>query len=436
MAFSIVQVQGGQLALVDADGNVIQIIDDAGVKKLAVAARLHDGSAFYKATTPSDTQPVSATALPLPAGAATETTLAAIKAKTDNLPSDPAREGGHLATLDTVLTAIRDTAGIKKITDQLPAGTNEIGKVAQGTKAVASAAWPFYMVDGSGNVIGVVLDGSIYRFQTEAQLQTKAKGTTPAGSPTSVAIDANTQAQHVTIRGNSQGVPDCDVRIIDASGHVVGLVLDDTIYRFQTDGKIAKETTGGALVHLDAVPTVTGRGRLKATLYTADGDPIAFPSSSRSIKNEFVKNGGSDSLLVNGSVTPQVFEYLADDTYDISLQEIKFTVVANGITFGSNYFGSTAGPLTNGLLIEVVTGGSTVTLYNLLTNESFVNFASPGGFEWVVSSKDLMSSGYLIGGGLKLVHGAIDKVKVTVRDNLSAAGVYLKCYVKGNLLGA
>jgi hypothetical protein len=49
------------------------------------AARLTDGAAFYKATTPADTQPISAVSLPLPTGAATEVTLALIKAKTDNL---------------------------------------------------------------------------------------------------------------------------------------------------------------------------------------------------------------------------------------------------------------------------------------------------------------------------------------------------------------
>ncbi|MGB8644038.1 MAG: hypothetical protein WCF84_02285 [Anaerolineae bacterium] len=42
---------------------------------------------------------VSASALPLPTGAATESTLSGIKGKTDNLPADPAREGGNLATL-------------------------------------------------------------------------------------------------------------------------------------------------------------------------------------------------------------------------------------------------------------------------------------------------------------------------------------------------
>lgn len=65
------------------------------------STRLSDGTSFYNATTPSDTQPISAASLPLPSGAATEATLASIK----------------------------DTAGIKKITDALPAGTNNIGDV-------------------------------------------------------------------------------------------------------------------------------------------------------------------------------------------------------------------------------------------------------------------------------------------------------------------
>lgn len=38
MPFNIVQVQGGQLALCDAEGTVLGVIDDAGVKRLAVQA--------------------------------------------------------------------------------------------------------------------------------------------------------------------------------------------------------------------------------------------------------------------------------------------------------------------------------------------------------------------------------------------------------------
>lgn len=319
-------------------------------------------------------QPVSVESLPLPSGAATadkqdtgNSTLASIKGKTDNIPSDPAKESGKLTTIDSTLVSIKATDGIKKIQDALPAGTNEIGKVAQGTKAAGSAAWPLVIYDASGNVVGVVLDGIIYRVQTDAKVA----------------------------RGAS------------------------------------------ALVHLDAIDTVSGQGRLKTTLYTPDGDAVAFgsvPSNPTSIRNEFVKNGAVESLLVNGSGTPQVFTYLADATYDISLQELKFVAVANAITFGSSAFIGGAGPLTNGLLVEIIAGGNTGTIYNLTQNEGFVNFASPGGFAWVVSSKDMMSSTYTIGGGLKLTHGSADAIRVTVRDNLSSAGVYLKCFVKGNLL--
>lgn len=54
------------------------------------------------------TQPISASSLPLPTGAATENTL---------------------ATIDSVLDSIKDTDGVKKITEALPAGENIVGRV-------------------------------------------------------------------------------------------------------------------------------------------------------------------------------------------------------------------------------------------------------------------------------------------------------------------
>ena len=38
MPLTITQVQGGQLALCDAEGNVLGVIDDDGIKRLAVQA--------------------------------------------------------------------------------------------------------------------------------------------------------------------------------------------------------------------------------------------------------------------------------------------------------------------------------------------------------------------------------------------------------------
>jgi hypothetical protein len=83
---------------------------------------------------------VDAVSWPLPTGAATEATLVLVKTNTDNLDvalSTRATEStvATLATqttaaaIQTVLEAIRDTAGIKKITDPLPAGTNLLGSV-------------------------------------------------------------------------------------------------------------------------------------------------------------------------------------------------------------------------------------------------------------------------------------------------------------------
>lgn len=223
--------------------------------------------------------------------------------------------------------------------------------------------------------------------------------------------------------------------LYDASGNAVGVVLDGSVYRLQAAAKTAVGNTSGDLVHLEALDTVSGQGRLKTTVYTRDGDPVAFGAVSESIRNEFVEtSGGSADLRVDGSVTPVVFTYDADATYDISIQEIKFTIVSNSITFGSDYFGATSGPLPNGLLVQVVIAAGTVDVYNMKQNESFVNYASPGGFEWVVSSKDMMTSNYLVGGGLKLRAGTSDQVKVTVRDDIDSCAVYFKCFVKGNLL--
>lgn len=400
--------------LYDADGNPISIINDGGTYRLSgVTKVLNSGGAQVNPST-EDTL----------ATRASEATLATAD--------------GRLTTIDAVLDSIKDTDGIKKITDELPAGTQEIGKVAQGTRAAAGDGWPQYAVDSAGNVVGVVLNDGVYRLQGEAQMQTRAKGGTVAAHPTSVPIDANRQALSVALVKDPAypNDPGVDVRVVDNAGNPVGIILDGALYRFQTDAKIARGASD--LVHLDAIDTDTGQGRLKATLYTPEGETVALgavASTATAIRNDFVKNAGSPSLLVDGSGAPVVFTYDAHPTQDISLQEVKFVMASNSITFGMDYFGATSGPLTNGLLVEVTAGGVTGTVAVLYQNEDFVNFASPGGFEWVVSSKDLLSSTWLVGGGLKLEAGSGDQVKITVRDDIDRAGIYFRCFVRGNLLG-
>jgi hypothetical protein len=87
--------EAGNLATIAT--NTGRIPSSPATDRTAAAApssiRLSDGAAFYKATTPADTQPVSAASLPLPAGAATEAgNLATVVTNTGRIPSSPATD--------------------------------------------------------------------------------------------------------------------------------------------------------------------------------------------------------------------------------------------------------------------------------------------------------------------------------------------------------
>jgi hypothetical protein len=293
MAFQIVQVQSGQLALADADGNILGIIDDAGVKKLATASRLHDGSGFYKAA--------------LETGG----NLASIKTKTDNIPSDPAKESGKLTSLETLLTAIKDTAGIKKITDMVSAN------IAQWIGSTA----PTVGQKGMADSIPVVLPN-------------------------------NQTAIPVTVVGSSD---------------IANLVTDYL------------KTSGGAY-----------------------------------------------NMKVNGSVTPVVYNFVADAIKDIEVYELRFVFSAasfnwSGIGFGKN---ATAG-LTNGILVEMtVNNGVAIALNNIKINEDFLRtFGEVPVVDSAGSTVVMVSSYRFAPGSLQLKAGSADKVKVTIRDDLTGGGL-------------
>jgi hypothetical protein len=119
------------------------------MSNLSPAAILHNTSGTEIGTganpvrtdpTGTTTQPVSdgggsltidAVSLPLPTGAATSANQATLIGHVDGLETLVATLATQAtaAAIQAVLEAIRDTAGIKKITDALPAGTNNIGDV-------------------------------------------------------------------------------------------------------------------------------------------------------------------------------------------------------------------------------------------------------------------------------------------------------------------
>jgi len=171
MPFSIVQVQGGQLALCDEAGNVLGVFDDSGTKRLQVQAKLAAGH-----------------------GLATEETLAAIKSTdgikkiVDALPAGTNNIGD--VDLASALPAGDNNIGNVDLASAIPAGTNEIGKVAQGTKGAGDNGWPVVLYDAAGNAVAVVSDGGVYRLRTETKIVRASDGSqiNPATQETLVSI--------------------------------------------------------------------------------------------------------------------------------------------------------------------------------------------------------------------------------------------------------
>lgn len=97
---------------------------------------------------------------------------------------------GHGLALEATQASIKDTDGIKKITDELPAGTQEIGAVKQGTKAAGSGAWPTTLYDADGNAVTITDDAGVRRVEILGKVV--VTGATPPPLTTPAIIFAST----------------------------------------------------------------------------------------------------------------------------------------------------------------------------------------------------------------------------------------------------
>lgn len=167
MSGTVVVNQPG-VYLVDEDGNLISLADGDAIGSAEGLILMGKDGANARMIAVDASGNLAA--LPLPTGAATEATLAAI---------------------DAVLDAIKDTDGIKKITDALPAGTNEIGAVKQGTKATGMDAWPVYLADSvDGDPVTVSHDAGVDRLEIRGKVQTV--GAIPPPETNEARINADT----------------------------------------------------------------------------------------------------------------------------------------------------------------------------------------------------------------------------------------------------
>lgn len=177
---------------------------------------------------------------------------------------------------------------------------------------------------------------------------------------------------------------------------------------------------------------VNHSGRL---LTDASGSTISvgatFPSDPSRIVKKYFSNGSSDSMLVNGSVTPQVFAVEADGYDDIRVYELRMWFIDNAIKFDGGSFGD-ANTLTNGTLVEFVKDGVATSFMNIKQNEDFFAFAFPGTTPFVdlTGGTDILVTSANINGAVVLTKNSTDMVRITVRDNLTSFS-YFKCMFYG-----
>jgi hypothetical protein len=152
--------------------------------------------------------------------------------------------------------------------------------------------------------------------------------------------------------------------------------------------------------------------------------PLLYEMSG--VQQNFLKNGSSSSLKVNGSTTPVVFEYVVPSNYFFAFAQMNIILLDTGIT-PNKFAGQSA--LSNGMILQIVDEN----------NASVMNFSPDGSLGAFKQNSDF----YHIGGAsIQLTNGqdmiAVNwqarligilgglrpgwKIRATVRDNLSAIG--------------
>jgi hypothetical protein len=208
----------------DIEAVLIAVRDTAGIKK--ITDPLPAGT--------NNIGDVDVVSSALPSGAATEATLAALNT--------------NAADIETILTAIRDTAGVKKITDQLPAGTNNIGDVdvvssALPTGASTEATLATRATEATAALIKTKTDNLDVLLSTRATESTVAAINTATGT-TGDADTANTVIGRLKqlVTKLAGGLP----------AALVGGRLDSNIGTWLG----ATTPTVGSKVSADSIPTV------------------------------------------------------------------------------------------------------------------------------------------------------------------------------------
>jgi hypothetical protein len=196
-------------------------------------------------------------------------------------------------------------------------------------------------------------------------------------------------------------------------------------------------TTTGSVSVTVGFDTIESRGKSTSLARDPDnphrlgilgvaGSVQVTPGALSDLYIEHALNGASKNLLVNGSVTPVVFQITTVSNEDIFVESLRFHGSASTIKWGQFLAIST---LTNGLLVEIKSDDTSFAFDAIVDTDDFKNewnyrqpfelFDQPSSVSFT-ASYSLSTPFPLRATG---TFSTDDYVKVTVRDNLISASL-------------
>lgn len=380
---------------------------------------------------------------------ATQATLAAADAK--------------LATIDAVLDSIKDTDGVKKITDALPVGDNIIGRtkitdgvdvadvisidgvlhVAAGKKnAIDANNSSVAQLGNGGTFVGTgtdvsqyasvaisvhsdedsAVDGMSFEFsQDNTNWDDAYRFNLQADSSQTRRFQFPVTAQYFRVHYTNGTVTTTEFRaqtvlhrenILTSIHRVEDVVKEDRSAQLVKSVIIAQRE--GAIVQSFHPVRADVSGNLKVTTVGSDipSDPTAFVLT-------FLENGGSENMRVDGEITPVIFSNGPSGANEIwSIRELLLTFAADDFEFDGTSFGSLVA-LTNGFSVEITKNSVETEIFRVRQNEDFLRV--PGRTPLVNNTgpKDILGAA-LSFQGLVLNGQTSDTVQVSIRDDLTS----------------
>lgn len=345
------------------------------------------GSSAWKTDGSSFTQPISATALPLPTGAATSALQTQpgvdIGDVTVNNGSGAAavniQDGGNSITVDGPLTdtQLRNTAVPVSVSSlPLPSGA--------ATETTLS---------------GVATSANQTNGTQKAIVRGGAKGATVAADVTSESVDANRQALHVKVVGGGGSAVDSNVNIVDPSGNALsvdedlsptstrGLMISGWAEGTNTGHRISVDASG-RIVIAPAGTTSSAKGfsfgdiNLSAAATTAALRRTTYTEQTSNAQRSIVSANANDTAAGTGARTVKITYITATGTGPFTE-----TITLNGTT----PVNTVATNICYIEKIEVVTAGSSGSNTGIISLKAAT--AGGGATIWTIGATDNITYG-------------------------------------------